>query len=285
MKTVKNMLLIMGVGVLSSCSHDLDRNNVRSNSGISSAITSSNITQSNNTRTNKTSKTNKNAIKLTPLLRFDVSKYIIEIAKEKTDDWMNRKSSIPAVSMSQPTKKQDTTDYPKIIKDEFETTANFKNKVSDQVQLKKEKMQFLELEYQKELKQYKKIVKEYELNTQEEKNQRLARKKTVYTDYVIESIESILGVPAVKDLTYNADLSVFSATLYSKLSNFRKDILINVPIEIAPEFKENAAYLLPDVEFQINTNDDSVFIFKMSVVFRGNVYPAKVINQKAFSLR
>ncbi|SMN10732.1 hypothetical protein SPBRAN_825 [uncultured Candidatus Thioglobus sp.] len=284
MKTVKNMLLIIGVGVLSSCSSDLNVRtydlNVRGASN-----TSSNITQPNNTKTSKINKTSKKSIKFAPLLRFDVSKYIIEVAKEKTNDWVSRKSLIPLVSILEPTKKQDTGVYPKIIKNEFETTTSFEQKVSDQVQLKKDKMQFLELEYQKELEQYKKIVKEYELNIQEEKNQRLSIKKTVYTDYVIESIESILGVPAIKNLTYNADLSVFSATLYSKLTNFRKDILINVPIGIAPEFKKNSAYLLPDVEFQINANDDSIFIFKIDVVFRGNIYPAKVINQKAFSLR
>jgi hypothetical protein len=224
----------------------------------------------------KKSAIKRGGLKSEALLNFDILKYILEVAQQKRDNWISRDSLIPPLLSFKPVKKQDATIYPELIKGEFENTVDFEHRVSIRDESKIAKAQSLESEYQERLGIYQQALKENKLLIAEEKTDRLTHAEEVYVGYIVEVIDNILGVPAIKDLVYDADTEQFFATVYSKKTNFSTKIIVAVPIGEAQKFKDNLNYLMPDIEFDLSS-DNSLYVSKISIIFKGVVYPTRIV--------
>jgi uncharacterized protein YdaT len=276
MKTKKIILASCGVALLSGCTvtevHD----------DLTSAFTNTDSSNTGSAGFEYAGSLDGNIVPNT-LMRFDVLRYVVEIAKRKKDEWLSRESSVAPFTMAKPVQVKDTTMYSNVVKDEFETNASFEGRTTAQNKNKASRAQSLSQQYQEQLSQYNKSLKDYKSSLAKEKSQRLAIVDGVYKDYVEKTIEEIFGAPFVKDLTYSADLQQFTATLYSQLANFSRSITIDVPISVARDFKSNSIHLKPDMKFELNERNDSLYIADISVSYKDKTYPAR-ISKSTFKL-
>jgi hypothetical protein len=211
-----------------------------------------------------------------PSVGVDILQYITEIADRKRNDWINRDFSIPPFALLKPIKPKYQAPVDSLRKQEFETTEEFDSRVAKMHNVQEEEAQKIDLEYQNRLYKYNSKLNEYDLYIENEKEQRLKASKDIFTAYVKEGVDNMLGTPSVKELVYSADLESFYGTLYSKISSFNRRIVINVPIRIAHDFKDNTQYALPDIDFALK-EDNTLYIEKLSIIFKGMTYPASIV--------
>jgi hypothetical protein len=211
-----------------------------------------------------------------PSVGVDILQYITEIADRKRNDWINRDFSIPPFDLLKPIRPKYEAPIDNVKKQEFETTGEYEIKVAKMRNAQEEENQKIDLEYQNRLYKYNSRLNEYDLYIENEKEQRLKASKDIFTAYVKEGVDNMLGTPSVKELVYSADLESFYGTLYSKISSFNRRIVINVPIRIAQDFKDNTQYALPDIDFALK-DDNTLYIEKLSIIFKGMTYPASIV--------
>lgn len=214
------------------------------------------------------------------LSSFNVLKYIVEVAKHKREDWLKAESKVPPFALVKPVKKVFLEPERQLVKSEFETTESFIKRVTDANQAREKRRRQLEADYQQALDQYNRSFKAHQQQVVKEREQRLQASHDVYLGYIKEGIQNILGVPTIKRAIYDADLEVFYAELKSDISSFRENVVINVPINVAPKFKNNIVYAMPEIDFNFNDEEESLQINTISVVFEGKSYPATIDDRR-----
>lgn len=123
------------------------------------------------------------------------------------------------------------------FKDEFETKAEFDERVN----------QFIE-----------KQNKEYELRQIEYKN-RVENLGDIKGDFIFEIFAQTMGIPTLKDALYDAETNYMYMTLFMTNCSWQKSIKVNIPNrEIAKNFKTKLNEVKVDVTFDLK-NEEFVF--------------------------
>jgi hypothetical protein len=277
MKIITIFTLSLSVVFLTSCADD--EPNVRGSIAInktSKKIIKAPIVKLSALPSEKVQAYQRPSVDILPSVGVDILQYITEIADRKRNDWINREFSIPPFALLKPIRPIHKVLVENVKKKEFETTEDYELRVAKIHNAQEEESQKLDLEYQNRLYKYNSRLNEYDLYIENEKEQRLKASKDIFTAYVKEGVDNMLGTPSIKELVYSADLESFYGTLYSKISSFNRRIVINVPIRIAQDFKDNTQYALPDIDFALK-GDDTLYIEKLSIIFKGMTYPASIV--------
>jgi hypothetical protein len=136
-----------------------------------------------------------------------------------------------------------------IVKDEFETTAEFNKRVLRTKKNQKEKIQTYKQRY---------------ATLQEEAKQRAIRKALQYT----------WGKPLIRNLRYDADNGYFLADIHFEMKkDFSKKIAIAVPREDAKSFKHNFRTLKPQAVFEYDGK--SIALKDIAIPFKRQKYRAQ----------
>ena len=201
---------------------------------------------------------------------------VVEIADKRLLAWLNKKTNVaePILIIPVPVKRTENV----VIKQkEFETTAEFNARVEKQRKALQQKIQQEQEIYKNKLAKYNREQKLYRAALSAEKIDRNQQSKAKYLEFLIEEIKIILGNPYIDKMSYHADEEVFNARLASTKSSWNENIVIEVPIENAKEFKKGIKEVIPVLGFDL---DDQGKLFISSIVarFDSRDYVAKVKN-------
>ncbi|BAS68018.1 MAG: hypothetical protein DSY43_01630 [Gammaproteobacteria bacterium] len=213
--------------------------------------------------------------------------YIVNKANQQTDKWLNRKTKLGKFTLQPPTlpKSLSKTRSLSLVKGEFETTIDFKQRVALAKKEIAEKEALIEKHYQEKLAAYNQALNAYNTDLEKEKKERELRSLDVYLDYVNSNIDNVLGEPYFSDPIYDADKQQMFCNLLSNKSNFRQPVVINVALEGAKVFKQNLAKVFPVLKF--DATRESLTIASIGAELNGKIYKAQLLdnNQHATSLR
>jgi hypothetical protein len=146
---------------------------------------------------------------------------------------------------------------PEVIKDEFETTIQFTARKERILQEFERKKLEIDTQYREKQKAYENELSKAEqqyVNSLQVMNQNMG----YYKQAVVEQAWQLLfGDPVFENIAYNADEQFFTIALRSTRRNFRKEITVKVPSELAPRFKAQLLNksLVPVVTFRLNGNE------------------------------
>lgn len=207
-------------------------------------------------------------------LPFEV---ISSIADNRLEEWLNRPSDVKSFSLKKPV-LPTIPKAPTLIKDEFETTQQFENRVVVNQKQYDKKIIKIQQEYQKQKENYNQAVKEYNLSLEIENKRRVSSARDIYWQFVFEAFSKELGEPTLKLVEYNADLNIFYGILTSSRSIFSQWIAINVPLSNARNIKNNQEQVLPVIKFDKDINNDLI-ISGIYVTFGKHKYNAKLVDK------
>lgn len=191
------------------------------------------------------------------------------IANQKLQAWLKRPSEVPAFTRK-PSEKPEASPLPKLVKDEFETTRQFQNRVENARKARKREIDEIETRYQKEVSQFNKAVKAHNRAL---KKEAAARKKALPAQrerFLSQAMNQVLGNPVLKDLKYDADNQLFFAQLTANSGLFSKSVTIKTPLKEARAFKKAAASLKPQMLFRLK--GEGLVVSGLRVPFKKSMY-------------
>jgi hypothetical protein len=206
--------------------------------------------------------------------------YIVNKANRETNEWLNLKTELGDFAFHKPVTPVAVIRQPIITvslnKKEFETTANFNQRVASARQEMADKEALVKRRYKEKLDTYNQLLSTYNIGIKKERQERELRSLDVYLGYINNNIAGVLGEPYFSDLIYDADKQQMFGTLFSDKSKFSRPVVINVSLEDAKAFKDSIAKVFPVLEFDVTRK--SLSIANIGSELNGKVYPTQLLN-------
>ena len=162
---------------------------------------------------------------------------------------------------------------PKLVKDEFETTAEFRARVETARRQRKQTLTRIERRYTKAVAGFNDAVKAHNAALKREREDRQKRIPEMRRRFLGLAMSRILGNPTIRDLKYDAENSLFYGRLISANRNFDKKITVKVPRDVARKVKAAERSLKPRLSFDVSNGGLSlkgVSVAYGSRTFAGN---------------
>ena len=173
----------------------------------------------------------------------------------------------------------------KIVKDEFETKAEFHKRVIELVRKREEKIRELQRQYSlavfernEYINNLQEAYKKYIEKEAEEKNKLLKEiKNNIPLLSKVLFLENISGYDA-NNFKYDAEEQKLYFTIYSNRNNFKQNVVSNIPAKIAKRIKLKHSFkIIP----QISAEDNKLILkgFKILEISSNNMYEVAYTNK------
>ena len=173
-----------------------------------------------------------------------------ERAQRKLQQWVMRPSEVPPFT-ERPPQKPEAPPLPTLVKDEFETTAMFQNRVEQARKQREELIREIEEDYIAEVDSFNAAVKRHNEIVKQEQADRASNQKRAQMrrQFLAETISEVLGDPKLGELKYDADSATFFTRLYTRNGLFDERVTVSVPLDQARDFKRGASAVEPRIYF------------------------------------
>ncbi len=206
---------------------------------------------------------------------------ISKLTESSLNTWVDNLPP-PAAFDGELPKREEMPPLPELVKDEFETTDQFKTRVAN-AKLKRQKIRdLIEARYQSSVKNYNNQVSQYNRKLEKDKRERPKKILAKQNELLAGNIKLVLGEPMLKELSYNADEGVFFARLISSHGNFDLPIKFSVPLSKARSLKQESAQITPEVEFTVENN--RLNVKNISIPHKNYPYQAELTSHVNTSL-
>ena len=173
--------------------------------------------------------------------------------------------------------KSEYKPLPKLVKDEFESTAQFKARIKKAEQQYVEHVEDIDNQYTQDIDNYNESVKAFN-NRLNRHNQFISAKLLeVRKKSMAEAFTISYGKPKLKKDSYDADSEIFYLTLLSENGRFKEKLSMPMPRARAKSFNDEIAQMEPKISLKIANN--AMKVSTVDVVYRGQNYQGKVAKQ------
>lgn len=174
-------------------------------------------------------------------------------------DYLNVDEPIPP-EIPKPTLSQQK----ELVKDEFETIAQFQQRKENFKEKNEQKIHQLEKDYAQKVMNRNQFIQQIN----ERRKERMGNLELMTVKYTRKALFTVLGIPMLRNALYDAEKKKMYADLNFSRSDYSKRIEISIPVEIASAFKQNLDTLVePKVTFRIR--DKSISLDKIVIHFKG----------------
>ena len=211
---------------------------------------------------------------------------IQDITQRMTDDY--QKSILPSqepvdVAGKIPPKvpKPVIPPAPELVKNEFETSKAFEERVKKAAGDREKLIARLQKEYREAVEERNRKIEELKKEVQAEQEKRknlLAEKRKDLPSRVREFTKHaffvVMGHPVLKDAKYDPDNQVMYVTFQSSSSDYKKKIQLDVPLSVAPAFKSKLSEAKPLGIFEMG--EKGIILKSIQVIFDERDYVAQL---------
>ena len=184
----------------------------------------------------------------------------------------------------QPPEKPAVPPLPELVKGEFETTPQFKQRVAEARQARKRKIARLERNYSQAVADFNAAVEAHNRAMERALAERKRQTATKRQQLLNQALAQVLGEPRLSELQYNADAQFFHARLTSSHGNFDQHVKIAMPLAVAREFKTNTEAITPQIEFRLSP-DGQLQVAAIRASFRGQTHLAELTAESGLTER
>lgn len=199
-----------------------------------------------------------------------------QMADAELKSWLGRPSEVPAFVLSPPT-KPDAPPLPRLVKDEFETTKQFRARAAEAEMQRAAEIARIENGYRKAVDTFNAAVSHHNQALANEAARRRAETESMRARLLGEALSESLGDPRIADLNYDADNGRFYGMLRSANGNFIRKITIKVPLTEARHFKDNIGAIVPVLRF--TADKGTLQLTRVTAVFEDQKYEVSLTDK------
>ena len=173
--------------------------------------------------------------------------------------------------------KSEYKPLPKLVKDEFESTAQFKARIKKAEQQYVEHVEDIDNQYTQDIDNYNESVKAFNERLNRHNQFISAKLLEIRNKAMAEAFALSYGKPKLKKDSYDADSEIFYLTLLSENGRFKEKLSMPMPRARAKRFNDEIAQMEPKISLKIANN--AMKVSTVDVVYRGQNYQGKVAKQ------
>ena len=173
---------------------------------------------------------------------------------------------------------------PELVKNEFETTKAFQERVKKAAEDREKFIAKLQRDYRDAVEQRNKEIEELKIEVQAEQKKvegLLAEERKDLPEkvqaFTKQAFFVVMGHPVLTDAKYDPDNQVMYVNFKSSTSDYAKRIQLHVPLSVAKEFKERMGEAEPVGIFKIV--DNGILLKSIRVGFEGRDYVAQLTDR------
>lgn len=194
---------------------------------------------------------------------------VSDLVNARLQAWLKRPSEVGEFTRVPP-QKPSAPALPNLVKDEFETAAQFQVRVEKAKQQRQRDIEKLEQDYRAQVDAFNRAVSTHNAALRGEQDARQKAIPAQRLTFLQEAIAQVLGAPRIQDLNYDAENQLFYATVVSSNRNFERKVTVKVPRDAGRQFKADAANLDPRMRFEVSGN--AIVLKGLDVVHAGKAY-------------
>ncbi|MBI4746209.1 MAG: hypothetical protein HY786_06665, partial [Deltaproteobacteria bacterium] len=211
---------------------------------------------------------------------------IQKLTQEKVDKYLMPRMPFDIKSQEPPiVQKPELPPAPKLVKSQFETNAAFEQKVLKAVEERDNQIRALQEKYRKDVEErnlkVEKLRQTYTADVEaikkEQESKKIELPKKVL-EFTKEAFYEVMGEPVFGNLRYDAETEILYMDFTIANTDYKKNVTLKVPAQIAESIYENINLLSPLAIFTLE--DNSIKLKEIKARYDKNIYVATLTDKQ-----
>lgn len=214
-------------------------------------------------------------------------KSIQELTQKKIDRYLSARMPVDVNAQVPPEiSKPELPPAKKLDKDQFESKAEFEQRVNKAMAEREKQLEYLQFKYRRDVEarnaKIEQLKQAYAADVAAIKNDQEAKKAVLskkVLEFTREAFDEVMGEPIMVNPVYNPETETMQVDFQMSKADYKKRVDLKVPRSIAKEFHANIAKVVPFAIFSFE--DNSIKLRAIKAIYEQKTYAA-ALTEKQF---